>query len=65
MPMVLLMFLSELWLAYLIIGYLIFNGFLQLYFVSWVLGRNKKLTLLLVEHHRKVQMDDRITEEYE
>ena len=29
------------------------NWLLQLIFVFWVLGRNKKLTMLLVEHHSR------------
>tara|TARA_B100000131_G_C17608252_1_gene406475 strand:+ start:227 stop:358 length:132 start_codon:yes stop_codon:yes gene_type:complete len=37
----------------LIISYLVLNGFLQLYFVNWVLWRNKKLTMLLVDYYKK------------
>jgi len=33
-------------------SYLIINGLMQLYFVSWILWRNKKLTFLLSEYYR-------------
>lgn len=39
--------------ASLLFIYLVFNGLLQLFFVWWVLDRNKKLTFLLVEHYGK------------
>jgi len=45
-------------LLYLIILYLIFNGLLQLFFVNWVLQRNKKITMLLVEYYRKLDMGE-------
>jgi hypothetical protein len=32
--------------------YLLTNGIMQIYFVNWVLWRNKKLTMLLSEHYR-------------
>ncbi len=35
-----------------LISYLALNGLLQLYFVHWVLWRNKKLTMLLVEYYK-------------
>lgn len=38
---------------YLLGSYLLANGFLQIIFVKWVLGRNKQLTFLLVEHYKK------------
>jgi hypothetical protein len=37
-----------------ILLYLAFNGFLQMFFVWWVLDRNKKLTLLLAEYYRNI-----------
>jgi len=45
-------------LLYLIVLYLIFNGLLQLFFVNWVLQRNKKITMLLVEYYRKLDMGE-------
>jgi hypothetical protein len=41
------------WMFFLLLLYLAFNGILQVFFVWWVLDRNKKLTLLLVEHHKR------------
>ena len=52
------MFLNpEIWFMYAVIGYLVINGLLQLFFVNWVLGRNKKLTILLVSHYRSIDKD--------
>jgi hypothetical protein len=36
----------------LLYSYLIVNGLMQIYFVNWVLWRNKQLTMLLSEHYR-------------
>ena len=41
---------------YLFILYLVINGCLQIFFVNWVLQRNKKITMLLVEYYRKLDM---------
>ena len=35
-----------------LIAYLIGNGALQIYFVFWVLKRNKKLTMLLADYYQ-------------
>ncbi len=36
----------------LLISYLLGNGLLQLYLVHWILKRNKKLTMLLVDYYQ-------------
>jgi hypothetical protein len=40
------------WNEGLLYTYLIVNGIMQIYFVSWVLWRNKKLTMLLSQYYR-------------
>jgi hypothetical protein len=42
----------DLWLFFAVL-YLIFNGSLQVYFVHWVLWRNKQLTMLVVDYYEK------------
>jgi hypothetical protein len=60
------MFLNDnIFLLTLLIIYLIINGLLQIYFVLWVLGRNKKLTLLLVEHYRNLNMKGGDRDDYD
>lgn len=49
----------------LIIIYLIINGFLQLFLVNWILQRNKKITMLLVDYYRKLDMGERSVSNYE
>ncbi len=48
-----------------ILAFLFFSGMLQVVFVLWVLGRNKKLTMLLVDYYRKVDMGEDHTPEHE
>ena len=49
----------------LIIIYLIINGFLQLFLVNWILQRNKKITMLLVDYYRKLDMGEDSVSNYE
>jgi hypothetical protein len=47
----------DLWLL-LVVFYLVFNGSLQLYFVNWVLWRNKQLTMLVADYYEKRKSND-------
>ena len=49
----------------LVIIYLIINGFLQLFLVNWILQRNKKITMLLVDYYRKLDMGEESVSNYE
>jgi len=49
----------------LIIIYLIINGFLQLFLVNWILQRNKKITMLLVDYYHKLDMGEESISNYE
>ena len=49
----------------LVIIYLIINGFLQLFLVNWILQRNKKITMLLVDYYRKLDMGEDLVSKHE